>query len=1179
MPFTPVLKEFGWFFFPLRRAVASGEGLAEFMALFGFELSEANLNGAMNEIAGMSGALDDLVNVWDQVMAAIDGGVTDIDTAEKEAIAAAGLALYQNVDQLVSVVTNFAGQSPDADFPLEVFDRLVEMYLDNRAPALREILRALGARSSTFVPADPNGRGIDFTLIRYNFSRVSDAIADTGQWADDVYGWGSDFDYKKAIRIVADLVETFGGRVHHITADPAVAAAYLDNIPVAPVSPVVPTVTAPIAIPQAQMPILSATTETANGDVTATGEAGVTVLPTGDMNAPQDLGLAIAPYAQGTIEGEHDLSDFLKFTWETTGSATGGRSILIRPSGIDTDDTSALTGTFQGMFSFKDPGGDPIRLLGKATGTRIETAEILASLGGSLDGDFFIAGGFRGLSAIIDPGDDGLLSALIPDPITVTAGDVLIGVRPGTGIYFEGGSSLEIDIPLDLDLDLLRIMGLGIKLDWSDGFAIDTTFEGELEIGPVYAYADGIGVRTRVLNQEGLLGQYDLEFGFIPPTGYAVSLDIPAIEGGGLIAFGDNEYRGALALQFESIGFSAFAILNTELPGGQPGFSFAASLFTEFSVALGYGFFLTGLGGILGINRTIDTDAMRDVLYDGRLDNLIFPNDPIQNAATILDDMAAILPARAGQHVFGPVARISWGVPSLINIKLGVIVEVGSDFRLLILGGLDSVLPTEDAAIVSLKLSFFGEIDFAAQTISFDATLQGSRVLTFALSGDTAVRTGWAPRVEHVVSFGGLHPQFPRPSNLPDLRRISIAFGTNNPKVTLSGYTALTMNSLQFGADARVYAKGPKIWLVGQLAAEGWAYFNALVYFDPFAFTANLGGGLKLLRNGGEVCGLGFDLTLSGPNVFKIDGKVWVSVFGQDIKFGIRHSWGSAQSLPPPTVSAVSTLQNALTTATLSPAVPANLMSSVRRRALDDGAAVPLDPRGGASVSQNRVPLDIRLDKIGEAVVSGARTVGVSLSRNGATIASPETIQQDFVHGHFFTTTEAERLRATAYDRLKSGVVLGQANLVTNAGKRADGDYDYEVIEIPLVDDRDDAGILPLAARLKLSDKMRNRVQIAERMGPIAQALELQGRVPVLDPIIALDPDYVSAAAVTDSIVTNAATATVDHTTSFAEANLNVVAEAEATLAQTGDGRAVSVGVASGNMGAVPSYFAAAAGL
>ena len=67
---------------------------------------------------------------------------------------------------------------------------------------------------------------------------------------------------------------------------------------------------------------------------------------------------------------------------------------------------------------------------------------------------------------------------------------------------------------------------------------------------------------------------------------------------------------------------------------------------------------------------------------------------------------------------------------------------------------------------------------------------------------------------------------------------MSINFGTNNPRVSSVGYQAVTLNSLQFGAGGDLYAKGPKIIFVGRLAAEGHAYFDALIYFNPFAFEA-----------------------------------------------------------------------------------------------------------------------------------------------------------------------------------------------------------------------------------------------------------------------------------------------------------------------------------------------------
>jgi hypothetical protein len=182
-----------------------------------------------------------------------------------------------------------------------------------------------------------------------------------------------------------------------------------------------------------------------------------------------------------------------------------------------------------------------------------------------------------------------------------------------------------------------------------------------------------------VPNDNGALGKYDLAFGLKLPTGYAVSLEASGITGGGFLSVSDSEYRGALALKFETFGLSAFAILDTTLPGGQRGFSFVASIFGDFVLPLGYGFFLTGLGGLIGINRTTNTQALRDVLYAGTLDSILFPADPIANASRILDNMAAVFPARDGQYVFGPMAKIAFSQPPLIEGTIGVVVARDAD--------------------------------------------------------------------------------------------------------------------------------------------------------------------------------------------------------------------------------------------------------------------------------------------------------------------------------------------------------------------------------------------------------------------------------------------------------------------------------------------------------------------
>lgn len=1165
MSLSRLAIELGWFFAPVLRAARSGDALSDWLGRIGYDLDPAQAGQALNDLANLGQAVGALRGTIDAVVAA----AADPSEIDEAAIAAAGAQVWGGIDGIVDVVRMVAGAPPGADFPSEVFDRLIEDYLAARLPQARALLAALDVRQVRAVPAGgPGGRDIDYDEVRYRWERLGLLFSDAGQWADEVYGWGRDFDHARAIAQIGALVETFGGRVRLSPVEQGVAAAFLANIPTV-TFPAPGAVPEPMPITRARMPILTQTLPGPNGTIGASAEAGITVIPTGDFARPADMGLAIAPYAEGALGASVPLSPTLTFGFSADAQATGGVAVAIQPSGATVKGGGAVAASFEASFTWANADGSPMILIGAADGTRVQVDRILAALGGAMDGDFFVAGGAGGLSAVIDFGDDGLLGALIPEPMTITAGDILLGFRPGRGIYFEGGTSLELDIPVDIDLTVLRILGLGVALDWSDAFAIEVTVEAEVEIGPIYGYADGLGLRAEIVDRAGLLGERDIAFSFVPPTSYAVALHFAPVEGGGLISILEHEYRGALALKFETIGFSAFAILTTRLPGGRDGFSFAASIFAEFSVPLGYGFFLTGLGGMIGINRTLDTDAMREVLYDGRLDNLIFPADPIRNAASILDDMAAILPPREGQHVFGPVARISWGVPTLVSLSLGVVIEVGAEVRVLILGKLTSMLPTPETAIVSLNLSFFGEIDFAAGTVSFDATLQNSRILAFAVSGDAAIRTGWGRRIEHIVSFGGLHPAFPRPANLPELRRLTIAFGTNNPRVTLTSYTTVTLNSLQFGAEAQVYAEGPDLWLIGQLAAEGWAYFHALVILDPFAFTASLGGGIKLLRNGKVVCGLGFDLSLSGPNTFVIDGRVWVSVFGQDISFRIRHTWGGRQSLPPARADAVAALRAALEAARIEPVAAPARGAAVSFRTLDAAEAQPLDPQGGARIRQGAVPLAVTIDRLGEAQVSGARRLDLRLTRAGLPAAGSTAVEAEFVRGHFFAMTEAERLRATAYETLKAGATLAPAGLATQTARAVSEVYDYEIVPIPVRDTR--AG--GLAAGIGL---IRPEALLSARLAQVAAEGILPRDIPRPD-APELTGDRFTTRAIVDSVIADGRLAAGDPLPqgglfgTYAEARAVLAETAAAVGAVTADPRAAPEGPG-GRGGALPDY-------
>jgi hypothetical protein len=1039
-------------FSPLVVALEDEEEFAVFLRRFGISFSDGSLTTPIATLAPLRNGARALAS------AAQDAAANGFQPADITALFEAARALFPRLGSFSSALSGATadGMTPQAlaqtlaALPEELFDLLLADYLTSRVPIAAYFLNLLDVYRPQTIAATE--RGVVYVRHTFDWSRVSQLFDSPEAWARLAYNWGVDLATDKLIWRLARLIELVGGVVHIDEMTRAQIAAFLTNWPT-PTSP--PTM--------AMAPLIRKVVVADNGefDAAASGEAGLALFPVSGKSPPAsaaDKGIAIGPYLEGQAGVDADFGDGWSVQVSGALGAVGGIVFAIRPSGPEVAtgiDATAFSGAFT-LELTKRPtdGATTVTLVGQPGASRVEVKSLTAAFGGEISNaghDLFVAAGVKGLKVVADTSGDGFLGMLLSGPIEIDAGDVLAGWRAGRGIYFEGGSNLTVTIPINRTIGPFKLYKIGITIDLAHNRSVTGTLTADAQLGPLYAFVDGLGLAVMLVpNDQGALGKYDLAFGLKLPTGYAVALDANGITGGGFLAVSDSEYRGALALTFEKFGFSAFAILDTTLPGSQRGFSFVASIFGDFVLPLGYGFFLTGLGGLIGINRTTNTQALRDVLYAGSLDSILFPADPIANAATILDHTAAIFPPRSRQYVFGPMAKIAFGQPPLIEGKIGVVIELGAEARVLILGALATQLPTKDAPLVSLTLSFFGDIELAAQTISFDATLQNSRVLTYAVSGDIAVRTGWAPRIEHVVSYGGLHPQYPRPANLPDLRRLAINFGTDNPRVTVTAYHALTLNSLQFGARGELYAKGPKVPFVGRLAAEGNAYFDALIYFNPFAFDAALGGSLSLLVDDDVVMGLGFDLRMTGPNVFVIDGRVWATVFGIDVGFSVHHSWGVARAIEDAVADAVALLTAALTDAPVLEAVASAAFSDGVRFAQPPRGEEQraLSPAGGARFVQRALPLGVVIEKIGEATLAGPfNTFDLQATVPGQTTPAPSAML-DFVRGHFWSLSEGERLRSAAFESHRAGFEIASGTLVIDARSAVTGNYDYEVVVI-----------------------------------------------------------------------------------------------------------------------------------
>lgn len=809
----------------------------------------------------------------------------------------------------------------------------------------------------------------------------------------------------------------------------------------------------------------------ADGGAVTTGGVGARfeMVPPG-LSAPSGgagPGVEIAPF--GSVSVEKRLGD-----WTLEGRLSGeSGGFFVDPDSITAPDLAAsrvealLRGTKRGE------GEGAAYVFGADGATRIELGRLRLQAEGGFDaGDVSL--GVEALASdsafILSPGDgDGFLKAILPPEGARIDFDLGVGWNNAVGLYFAGAGSLELEIPIDKTLlDTLEIKTLYLLLEAGPGeegsdaeIALAAAVNAALTLGPLYAEVDKMGLNAVVSFPDGggNLGPAHLELGVKPPEGLACELDGGAIRGGGALFREEGEYRGMLALECSGFALSAFGILTTELPEGEEGFSFVASLFGRLNIQLGYGFVLTGLGGIVGINRTADTEALREVLAAGRLDGLLFPSDPVRDASTILEDMASVFPTRKGQHLFGPMARVQWPTPALISGKLGVILELGEEAKLLILGSLGVVLPTEEAAIVALQVDFTGSIDFGSGAIAFDAVLANSRILSWPIGGEMALRTGWGEHAGLVASAGGLHPQYPAPTGFPELQRMSIGFGGNNPRLSLTGYMAVTTNSVQVGAAASIYVKGPDIVFVGQFTVEGNAAFDALILFNPFAFEAALALELKLLLDGDTLCGIGGDLFLAGPNEYHIHGRVWAEVLGIEVSVPFDKRWGNRVSETALTASAYSALRTALEgDEGMEPVAVTARSSGVVVAEPADGARAPLDPTGGLRYVQRAVPLGVELERLGNArIADGLTRLDLAFRDDAGGELESEPLREDFVRGQYFDLSESEKLSGEAFEVLRAGALIdGGDGFVYRAERGESFAFAYEVIE--LGEEEDDTG-------------------------------------------------------------------------------------------------------------------------
>lgn len=603
------------------------------------------------------------------------------------------------------------------------------------------------------------------------------------------------------------------------------------------------------------------------------------------------------------------------------------------------------------------------------------------------------------------------------------------------GINFAATGLLEWIVPSHIDLGFVTLESFNVQIK-PTGNAVPALLQTNVttSLGPLNLRIQDIGLEALVTfpdNYSGNLGLLDLDIGFKPPAGLGLSIDGGGFTGGGFLRYveADQRYEGMLELEYQDqISLKAIGLLTTRLPGGQPGFSLLIIITAEFTpMQLGLGFTLNGVGGLLGLNRTADAERLRSGLRDNTLGSVLFPQNIVENASRILSDLNQLFPIQPNRFIFGPMARIGWGSPTLITIDLGFLVEVPDPVRVLILGVIRALLPDEKAKLLQLQVNFLGVVDFQSQRAAIDASLYDSKLLNFPLSGDMAVRLHWGAEPDFLLTVGGFHPAYrPPPLNLPALRRLSLQLTAgDNPRLTLETYFAVTSNTVQFGAKVELLAKA------GSFNAYGFLSFDVLFQFNPFHFIAAISAKVALRVGSSEIASISLDFTLEGPTPWHAQGTAKLKIcWFLTIKVHFDKTFGEVRDTRLEDVPVLPLLRAELSDKGNWEAQPAGdrrQLVSLKTIEPSDGQVV-VAPFGVLTIQQRVVPLAITIQRFGsQRPADGDRftieqvTVGEGSQREPLA-ASP--VSELFAPGQFFELSDAQKLSSKSFERYGSGVKL-----------------------------------------------------------------------------------------------------------------------------------------------------------
>ncbi|MCE3246191.1 MAG: putative transcriptional activator [Geminicoccaceae bacterium] len=297
------------------------------------------------------------------------------------------------------------------------------------------------------------------------------------------------------------------------------------------------------------------------------------------------------------------------------------------------------------------------------------------------------------------------------------------------------------------------------------------------------------------------------------------------------------DYVGMLQVtagQFQLAAVGGYA----EIPESPEASRTYTSLFVFAALSFPLGgppaFFITGLGGGLGLNRRLVLPA--DVNEVPRF-SLVAAMDPDSPFAA--DPMSAL--QLLGQD-FPPARGTFWGAAgvrfrsfALVESIAVLSIEVGDGVEVSLLGLSRMDIPPA-LPLARIELALRARFSTREMVLAIQAQLTDNSWLlnpSCRLTGGFAFVI-WFREGQFVLTLGGYHPRFSRPARFPDVPRLGFNWSVSDAlAIKGESYFALTATCVMAGGRLEAAFNAGRVW-------ASFAYgMDALVSWDPFFYDVS----------------------------------------------------------------------------------------------------------------------------------------------------------------------------------------------------------------------------------------------------------------------------------------------------------------------------------------------------